>query len=119
MTFNNAARQDRPGQRNKVLLLNNCAAHLKTKCHSWLLLTHNGEDYHHKVENVPCNGEEVTTQGKDLDEAFGGEDDNEDQVDFVEDGFHALGLFVRLHHHGHHIDDDKHHDHDVEGLLGH
>lgn len=92
---------------------------LTTNCRSWLLLTHNGEDYHHKVENVPCHGKEVTTQGKDLNEAFGGEDDNEDQVDLVEDGLHALGLFICLHHHGHHIDDNKHHDHDVEGLFGH
>lgn len=85
----------------------------------WFLLTHNGENYHHKVEDVPRHGEEITTQGNDLDQAFGGEDHDEDQVDLVEDGLHALRLLVGLNHHGHHVDDDEHHDHDVKGLLGH
>lgn len=83
------------------------------------LLTHNGENYHHKVKDVPCNGEEITTEGKDLDQAFGGEDHDEDQVDLVEDGLHAIWLLICFHHHGHHVDDDEHHDYDVKGLLGH
>lgn len=83
------------------------------------LLTHNRENYHHKIKDVPCNCEEVTTEGKDLDQAFGGEDHDEDQVDLVEDGLHALRLLIGFHHHGHHVDDDEHHDHDVKGLLGH
>lgn len=81
------------------------------------LLTHNGENYHHKVKDVPRNGEEITTEGKDLDQAFGGKDHDEDQVDLVEDGFHALGLLIGFYHHSHHVDDDEHHDHDVKGLL--
>ncbi len=87
--------------------------------HSVSLLTHNGENNHHKVKDVPCNCEEIATESDDLHQAFGGEDHDEDQVDLVEDGLHALWLLVGLHHHGHHVDDDKHHDHDVEGLLGH
>lgn len=83
------------------------------------LLTHNGENYHHEVKDVPCNGEEITTEGKDLDQAFGGEDHDEDQVDLVEDGLHALGLLIGFYHHCHHVDDDEHHDHDVKGLLRH
>ena len=80
--------------------------------------THNRENDHHKVKDVPRNCEEITTEGKDLDQAFGGEDHNEDQVDLVEDGLHALGLLICFHHHGHHVDDNEHHDNDVKGLLG-
>ena len=83
------------------------------------LLTHDGQDDHHEVEDVPADGEEVTAQGEDLDEAFGGEDGNEAHVDVVEDSLHAVRLLVRLHHHRHHVQDDQHHDGDVEGLLGH
>lgn len=53
------------------------------------LPTHNRENYHHKIKNVPCNCEEVTTEGKNLNQAFSGEDHDEDQVDLVEDGFHT------------------------------
>lgn len=83
------------------------------------LLTHNGQNDHHKVKDIPCNGEEITAEGKDLDEAFGGEDHDEDVVDLVEDSLHVVGLLVGFHHHGHHVNDDEHHDHDVKGLLGH
>lgn len=54
------------------------------------LLTHDREDYHHKIKDVPRYCEEITAQGEDLDQAFGGEDHDEDQVDLVEDGFLAL-----------------------------
>lgn len=53
-------------------------------------LTHNGENYHHKVKDVPCNCEEITAESKDLDQAFSGEDHDEGQVDLVENGLHAL-----------------------------
>ena len=68
--------------------------------------TYDGEDDHHKVEDVPADGEEVAAQRQDLDEAFGGEEHDERQVDLVEHRLHALRLLVRLHHHGHHVDDD-------------
>ena len=55
-----------------------------------LVLTHYRENYHHKIKDVPCDCEEITTEGKDLDQAFGGEDHDEDQVDLVEDGLLAL-----------------------------
>lgn len=81
--------------------------------------THNGKDYHHKVKDIPANCEEVAAEGKNLDEAFTGEDEDKDQVDLVEDGLHAFRLLIRLHHHGHHVDYDEHHDYYVKGLLGH
>lgn len=83
------------------------------------LPTHNRENYHHKIKDVPSNCEEVTTERKYLNQAFGGEDHDEDQVDLVEDGLHSCGLLIGFYHHGHHVDDDQHHDHDVKGLLGH
>lgn len=54
------------------------------------LLTYNGENNHHKVKDVPCNCEEIATQSNDLNQAFSGEDHDEDQVDLVEDGLHAF-----------------------------
>lgn len=80
-------------------------------------LTHDGENDHHKVEDVPANSEEVATQRHDLDQAFGGEDDDEGQVDVVQDFLHLRRLLVRLHHHGDHVEEDQHHDDDVERLL--
>lgn len=82
-----------------------------------LLLTNDWENYHHEIKDVPRNCEEITAEGNDLDQAFGGEDHDEDQVDLVEDGLHALWLLIGFHHHGYHVDDDEHHDHDVKGLL--
>lgn len=80
-------------------------------------LTHDGENDHHEVEDVPANGEEVATQRHDLDQALGSEDDDEGQVDVVQDLLHLRQLLVRLHHHGDHVEEDQHHDDDVERLL--
>ncbi len=55
----------------------------------------------------------------DLQSALCGEDDDEDKVDPVQDHFFLHTLFVRLHHHGHHVEADQHHDEDVEKLFGH
>lgn len=82
-------------------------------------LTNDGEDDHHKVKDVPANGEEVAAQRHNLYEALAGEDDDEGQVDFVEDVLHAGRLLVRLHHHGNHVEQDEDHDDDVECLLAH
>ncbi|KAF3836379.1 hypothetical protein F7725_028937, partial [Dissostichus mawsoni] len=75
------------------------------------------EDDDHEVEDVPADGEEVAAQRHNLDEALEGEDDDEGQVDVVQDVLHLRGLLVRLHHHGDHVEEDQHHDDDVEGLL--
>ncbi len=80
-------------------------------------LTDDGEDDDHEVEDVPANGEEVASQRHDLNEALDGEDDDEGQVDLVQDALHPRRLLVRLHHHGDHVEEDQHHDDDVERLL--
>lgn len=80
-------------------------------------LTDDGEDDDHEVEDVPADGEEVAPQRHDLHEALEGEDDDEGQVDVVEYVLHLGRLLVRLHHHGDHVEEDQHHDDDVEGLL--
>lgn len=82
-------------------------------------LTNDGQNNDYKVKYVPTNGEEITAEGKYLDEAFGGKDNNESQVDVIEDGLHASRLFIGLDHHGYHVENNEHHDSDVKGLLGH
>ena len=80
-------------------------------------LTDDGENDDDEVEDVPADGEEVISQCHDLDEALDGEDDDEGQVDVVQDVLHLRRLLVRLHHHGDHVEEDQHHDDDVEHLL--
>ena len=80
-------------------------------------LTDDGENDDDEVEDVPADGEEVISQRHDLDEALDGEDDDEGQVDVVQDVLHLRRLLVRLHHHGDHVEEDQHHDDDVEHLL--
>lgn len=79
-------------------------------------LTDDGEDDNDKVEDVPTDGEEVVAQRHDLDEALDGEEHNEGQIDVVQDVLHLRRLLVRLHHHGDHVEQDQHHDDDVERL---
>lgn len=86
---------------------------------STFTLTDNGEDDNHEVEDVPADGEEVTSQGHDFDEALDGKDDDESQVDFVQDLLHLRWLLVRFHHHRDHVEEDQDHDDDVERLLPH
>lgn len=81
-------------------------------------LTHDGQNHNHEVENVPADGEVVVPQGEHLQHALAGEKDDKHKVDPVEDVLHLLALSVCLHHHGHHVEADEHHDDDVEGLLG-
>lgn len=57
------------------------------------------------------------SQGKELQHTLSGEDNNESHVNFEEEIFHLCALVVRLHHHGHHIEADEHHDEDVKELL--
>lgn len=80
-------------------------------------LTHNGQNHNNEVKDVPPNGEVVVPQGEHLQHTLAGEEDDEHQVDPVEDVLHLLALCVCLHHHGHHVEADEHHDDDVECLL--
>lgn len=81
------------------------------------LLTHDGEDDYHEVKDVPADGEVVVPQGKHFEHTLTGEEDDEDQVNPVENVLHLLALSIRLHHHGHHVKADEHHDNNVKGLL--
>lgn len=81
------------------------------------LLTHDGEDDYHEVEDVPANGEVVVPQGKHFEHTLTGKEDDEDQVNPVENILHLLALSVCLHHHCHHVKADEHHDNNVKGLL--
>lgn len=76
-----------------------------------------GQDDHNEIKNVPSIGEEVLSQGKKLQHTLSSEDDNEGHIYFEEEIFLLWTLVVRLHHHGHHIKADKHHDEDVKELL--
>lgn len=76
-----------------------------------------GQDDYNKIKNVPSIGEEVVSQGKKLHHALSREYNNESQVYFKEEIFLLWTLVVGLHHHGHHIEADKHHDEDVKELL--
>lgn len=80
-------------------------------------LTNDGENDDDKVEDVPADGEEVASQRHDLNEALGGEDHDEGEVDVVQDVLHLRRLLVRLHHHGDHVEEDQHHDDDVKRLF--
>lgn len=84
---------------------------------SCLYLTHNGENDYDKVKDVPADGEEIAAKGDNLNDALSGEDDNKGQVDIIQDGLHIRGLLICLHHHGQHVQEDKQHDDDVEGLF--
>ena len=85
---------------------------------SLALLTHNGQDDNHEVEDIPADGEVVLAQGQHLEHALAREDDDEDHVDVVQDVHLELALVVRLHHHGDHVETDKNHDADVKNLPG-
>lgn len=80
-------------------------------------LTNDGQDDDNKVKDVPSDCEEVASQPHDFNEALRGEDDNEGQVDVVEDLLHPRRLLVRFYHHGDHVQEDQHHDDDVERLF--
>lgn len=86
---------------------------------SLALLTHNGQDDNHEVEDIPAVGKVVVAQGNHLEDTLGCEDAYEQQVDLGQDVDLLGALVVCLHHHGHHVQADEKHDGDVEGLLGH
>lgn len=76
-----------------------------------------GQDDDNEIKNVPSIGEEVLSQGKKLQRALSSEDDYERHIYFEEEIFLLWALVVCLHHHGHHIETDEHHDEDVKELL--
>lgn len=76
-----------------------------------------GQDDHNKIKNIPSICEEVLTQGKELQHALSGEDNNKSHIYFKEKIFLLCTLVVCLHHHGHHIEADEHHNEDVKKLL--
>lgn len=82
------------------------------------LLTYDGENDHHKIENIPPNGEVVVAEGDELQHALAREQHDEHQVDPVEDVGHLLTLVIRLHHHSDHVEADEDHDADVKDLFG-
>lgn len=57
------------------------------------------------------------SQSHHFEDALCREDGHEDQVDFVKDVHFLLTLVVGFHHHGDHVQADKEHDADVEGLF--
>ena len=75
------------------------------------------QDDHNKIKDVPSVGEEVLSQGEELQHTLSGEDDDEGHVQFKEEILLLCALVVRLHHHAHHIEADEHHDEDVKELL--
>lgn len=81
------------------------------------LLTYNRKDHHHKVKNIPANGEVIVTQWNHLEHTLPSEEHNKDQINPVQDMVHLFRLGIRLYHHGHHVKADEDHDHDVKGLL--
>lgn len=56
-------------------------------------------------------------QGEHLQHTLTGEEDDKHQVDPVKDVLHLLALCVCLHHHGHHVEADEHHDDYIKSLL--
>lgn len=70
-----------------------------------------------EIKDVPASGEEVLPERDHLQDALTGEDNDKHQVDLVEDVLLLGALVISLHHHGHHVETDEHHDEDVEELL--
>lgn len=60
----------------------------------------------------------MIAQGDDLENALPGEEYDEDKVDKKQNIFHLFTLVICLHHHGHHVQADHHHNEDVKELLG-
>lgn len=58
-------------------------------------------------------------QSNHLEAALCAEDDDEDEIDPVQDGFLLRTLLICFHHHRHHVEADQHHDKDIEKLFGH
>lgn len=80
-------------------------------------LTYDGQNDDHKVEDVPPDSKVVLPECDDLQRAFSGEDNDEDEVDPVQYDFLLHALLICLHHHGHHVETNQYHDGDVKKLF--
>ena len=83
------------------------------------LLTQNGQDDDHKVEQVPRLLEVIVAQGEHLERALGGEDDDEQRVEDVQHHGQRGARLVLIQRHRHHVQTDEQHDDHVELLVGH
>lgn len=81
-------------------------------------VTHDGQDHDDKVEDVPGLLEVVLPESKDLEDALGGEDDNEAHVEVVQRKAPHDGLLVVVQGHRQHVQEDEEHDDHVELLVG-
>ena len=59
-----------------------------------------GKEDHDKVEDVPRFRKVVMSEGKHLEEHLGGENDNEEKVQIVQQEGPSLSLIVVVAHHG-------------------
>ena len=91
---------------------------LRDVCH-FIQLTANREHHDDKVEHVPRLGEVVLPQREYLEDALGGEDDDEAHVEVVEGEVPHVGLAVVVERHGPHVERDEDHDDHVELLVRH
>ena len=79
--------------------------------------TQNREDDHDEIEKVPRLFEVVDAQGEDLESALGGENDNEERVEVLENGGQRRTRLVVVQRHGDHVKADEDHDHHIELLI--
>lgn len=81
--------------------------------------TYDGQDDNHKVEDVPTNGEIMSTECNYLEYALCSKDDDENHIDPIQDFFFLYTLLIGLDHHCHHVKADQHHDENIKNLFGH
>ena len=82
------------------------------------LITYNGENNHHKIKNIPSDGEIVITKRDQFQHTFSSEQNDKHQINPVQNVGHFLTLVISLHHHGDHVEADKDHDADIKDLFG-
>ena len=68
------------------------------------LLTYNGENNHHKIKNIPSDGEIVITKRDQFQHTFSSEQNDKHQINPVQNVGHFLTLVISLHHHGDHVE---------------
>jgi len=80
-------------------------------------ITENGDNDDDEVEDVPRLAEVVPAQADELDDAFEGEDGDEDGVDVLQNVGQPLRLVVVLDRHRRHVQQNHQHYADVELLI--
>ena len=78
----------------------------------------NGENYNHKIKDVPAYSEVVASEGDQFQHTFSSEQNDKHQINPVQNVGHFLTLVISLHHHGDHVEADKDHDADIKDLFG-